>query len=182
MVLSFKRQCVFALLFAFATNCFGDQASFALSDHTADFLYSSALNERLRTDLNWMHHEDDGDLVSLGFYGAGQRGQLQGKLGAKLFWIDTDEGDATGQGIAVGGSLAWSLIDRLKLILSAHYAPSVTSFGDIDSFTQYSGELAYEVLDNANLFIGIRDIEADVDEYGDAELHKGAYVGISLRF
>ena len=53
---------------------------------------------------SWLHHEDNGDVVSFGFLRVGERsagGTVRGGLGARLFYLD--DGDANGFAVGLGG-------------------------------------------------------------------------------
>ena len=151
-----------------------------LSDHTAEMIYSSHMNEQAIGEASWLYDEDDGSLVGLGFYGVGQRDAISGKLGGKLFYTDVD--GPSGHGLAVGGTITFHASENLSVALDLHYAPSVLSFKDVEHLEQWGGRIAYQLMDTANLFIGYRNVEVDIKKVGDIELTKGGYAGLSITF
>ena len=151
-----------------------------LSDHTAEVIYGSEFNNRSVAEASWLYHEDDGHLLGLGFYGKGQNGAISGKLGGKLFYVDVDGPD--GHGLAVGGTLAFHATRQIRLVADLHYSPSVTSFGEVEHLEQASARVVFELMDNASLFIGYRNVDVDIKRIGDVELARGGFGGLSISF
>jgi hypothetical protein len=67
----------------------------------------------------------------------------------------------------------------------AHYfkGPSVVSFGDAESFTEYGVRLSYQITPQANIFVGHQTIETEIKDQGfDITVSKGTLFGVDLRF
>lgn len=157
-----------------------NELQIGLSNHTADVQYASSPEQANGARLSWLHHEDDGDLLGAGIYGHSTQQNIHIAVGGKLFFSDIDS--EQGLGLALGGRLAWSPAPGLNLALQAHYAPSVTSFSDIDGLSEWDLRLTYTVAENIGLFLGYRDVEIDIDQLGNSELHQGGFAGIALHF
>ncbi len=156
----------------------------ALSNHTAELGYSAQNSKDTMSELSWLHHEDEGDLAGIGFYGVGTNKGIQGKVGGKLFYVDIDN-TYSGQGLAIGGALSMKLGNSLCLEGNIHYAPSVTSFKKVEKLEQWGAQLIYEVMQNANVFVGYRNVDVELkDSHNnkEIELHQGGYVGLSIKF
>lgn len=101
-------------------------------------------------------------------------------LGLRGQFID-GEGDSGG-GLGLGGQIDVRLpnYNRVGLFAYGYYGPEVTSFGDVDDFHEYAVSLGYEVLRDAMIYVGYRQLEAD---FGAVEAKEdGAHVGLRLDF
>jgi len=159
---------------------YGESVQLGLSDHSVELRYASQVNEQGKTEASWMHHEDNGDLVGLGFYGTGDHQAFTAKIGGKLFLTDVDGPD--GYGIALGGNVVWHVADKVSLEGGAHYAPDVTAFGDVEHLKEFYVQAAFQLMPSAQVFVGYRDVDVDIEDIGDVELHDGGYAGISVIF
>lgn len=113
----------------------------------------------------------------------GQAGpNLDAGLGARMQYIDAD--NAEGGSLALGGQARLKLLqaDRLRFNASLWYGPDASTFGDFDEYTEFSASVGYEVLHDAELYLGYRQIEVGIDGGPDVDLEDGAHVGIRLQF
>lgn len=103
-------------------------------------------------------------------------------LGARLQYVDADVAD--GGALALGGTLRASLpqATRLGLGASLWYGPDAAAFGDFDEILEWSVTLGYELLRDAELYLGYRGIQVGVDGGGNVDLEDAAHVGIRLQF
>lgn len=103
-------------------------------------------------------------------------------LGARAQFVDADK--AEGGGLTLGGQLRLKLLqaDRLRFNAGIWYGPNASITGDIDEFLEFSASVGYEVLRDAELYVGYRVIEVGIDNGGDADLEDGVHVGIRLQF
>lgn len=107
---------------------------------------------------------------------------LDAGLGARMQFVDAES--AEGGALALGGQVRLKLLqaDRLRFNVSLWYGPDASSFGDFDEFTEFSASVGYEVLRDAELYLGYRQIEVGIDKGPDVDLEDGAHVGIRLQF
>lgn len=107
---------------------------------------------------------------------------LEAGLGARLQYVDADSAD--GGSLALGGQLRLKLLqaDRLRFNAGAWYGPKASTSGDFDEFTELSASVGYEVLRDAELYVGYRSIEVGIDNGPSVDLEDGAHVGIRLQF
>ncbi|MGQ0618797.1 MAG: YfaZ family outer membrane protein [Panacagrimonas sp.] len=103
-------------------------------------------------------------------------------LGARLQYLD-GEGDSGG-GLALGGQVRVKLpqATRVRFNAYAYYGPDASIFGDFDSFLEFSGSVGYEILRDAEFYVGYRVIEVGLDEGPDVDVEDGIHVGIRLDF
>lgn len=108
--------------------------------------------------------------------------KFTGGVGARLQYVSADDED--GGALALGGNLRLKLLqaDRLRFNANLWWGPDPASFGDIDEFLEYGVSIGYELLRDAEVYVGYRKIEVGVDGGGDVDLEDGAHIGIRLQF
>ena len=66
---------------------------------------------------------------------------------------------------------------------SAHYAPSILSFGDSDAVTDIEARVSYRVIRNADVYAGYRYVNTDLDNSSaDINLDEGVMAGMKIFF
>jgi len=108
--------------------------------------------------------------------------QVTAGLGVRLAYIDGENKE--GGAVALGGQVDVRIpgYERIALGAYAYGAPEVTSFGDADSYYDIGVSVGYEVIKDASVYIGWRQVEADVDGGGDIEADDGFHAGLRLNF
>ncbi len=158
----------------------------ALNDEAARLGFGWPLaGEWLQTDAAWLHHDEDGDVVTLGLHAIGDATfseRLEGGIGANAFWADADEGD--GWGLAIGGFFKWGLTreERLSLTAEAHVAPDIFAGGDLEGYLETGARVSYRVLTSAEVFVGYRYIELEPQEGEDIEIDPALNIGFRMEF
>lgn len=165
---------------------------FNLSNHAARVGLSQPLTTTgLEVDGDWLHHQDNGEILSAGLHLVNDanpgRGSLKVGLGAKLFYVNFDRwGLDDGTSVAIGGKFRYTWPDFNRFAIGGHlyYAPSVTSTGDLDSYGEAAIRAEYLVLRNANAYLGLRTIRVGLDRRGDDSktFDSGLHAGIRLDF
>jgi hypothetical protein len=114
--------------------------------------------------------------------GGGPDTSLTGGLGARLQYVSAD--GEHGGALALGGNATLKLLqaNRLRFNASLWYGPDPASFGDIDEYLEYGISVGYEVLRDAELYVGYRAIEVGLDGGPDVDLEDGAHIGVRLQF
>ena len=89
--------------------------------------------------------------------------------------------------IPVGVELAYKIpVDvqvPMKISTAIYYAPKVLSMQDAKNFLEYRVQFEAEVIKNANVFVGYRNIDTDYDRFlGDVNYNKSAYIGFKFSF
>ncbi len=159
------------------------------NDDAARFTYGWELPERkLRVDAGWLHHQDRGDVGHVGLHlvdlASTGPNPLRGGLGGKLFYADSDRRDDSGFAVGLGGFLAYTLPQFNRLTVSGHlyFAPDVLAFSGAEGYQEFEARLSYNVLRQADIYLGARYSEADFGNRGKALIDNGLHVGIQLRF
>jgi len=133
-------------------------------------------------DINYLH-TDGKNMTRIGFSG---QNSLQGVEGLTLaFGL---------KGVLASHFLAFPLmakavyelplidsIPTTSLALSVAYAPSVLTFRDADSYSDFRIEADMEVIANVHLFTGYRNIVTNYDK-GDQTFNNSFYSGLKISF
>ena len=190
-----KSALLAAAAFAFvAGSASAESLNFSLSDDSFRFGLSGPLSRLLSSvdgqyDLGYLQHRGDGNdtyAIHAGALVTGDAGlrDLDVKAGVGLRGVfiggDGDNGGAIAPGIMLDVRLPG--YERLGLIGTAYYAPSVVSFGDIDEYRDLSAVLSYQINRNAAVFAGYRNVRIGVDHGPNATIDNGLYGGIGLTF
>lgn len=151
--------------------------------------YARPLSSRpLQWDLGWLHHTDNGDAIhgSLNVVGKLKEGSapISGGVGLRLAYTNGDASNQTGYGLGLGGfaKYVFPRYDRLSLRGHAYYAPEVLSGNDMEEYQDYALQLAYNVLREADAYVGLRYVSADYEEASSANYSTWAHIGMAFRF
>jgi len=121
------------------------------------------------------------DLRATGDAGA-QGLDLNAGLGLRGYYLGSDFAD--GGALAVAGQFTARLPDynRVGLHGEAFFAPSATSFSDLDEIFEIGVYVDYQVIRNGFVYLGWRSIETEIDDAtgGDVDLNDGAVAGLRL--
>jgi hypothetical protein len=103
-------------------------------------------------------------------------------IGAQLSFFD--ENDLDGSALGLGGYAHVKIpeVPGLGIKAAVHFAPSITSFGDTDMFWRTDIKATYRVIQNADIYVGYRNVRADLNESGDHSLDENAHVGFTVMF
>ncbi len=143
----------------------------------------------LNVDGGWLYHSDNGDVLHVGVHlvdlAASGRDKLEAGLGGRIVYTDGEFSKQSGFGVPIGGFVRFvpQTLDRLSVSGSLYYAPSILSIGDVDNYQEYSIRVSYNVLRQADLYVGARYVRADYKNgVPDARFDSGMHVGMRLRF
>ncbi|MEM8983512.1 MAG: YfaZ family outer membrane protein [Pseudomonadota bacterium] len=142
---------------------------------------------RGRWDAGVLSHQDRGEMVHLGAHlvdEAASETPLTAGLGGRVVWLSPD-GDVDDEfAVAIGGFVRYEFpnANRLSVGANLYYAPDVLGFGDLDEFVELGARVSYNVLRDADVYLGARYIRIDVDPGGEFTLDNGLIVGVQFRF
>lgn len=162
-----------------------------LNDEVARVFFMQKIrNSNLHGNVSLLHEEEGGNILAGGLhvvehYGTG----IFLGLGAQLYAYDADLSanatfDDSGVALGVGGFGRWAFptLSRLGLGGEIYYAPGVLAFNDTESFLEYAVRLEFHALRSADIYLGYRRVEIDIDEFGDVDFEKDAFIGARLTF
>lgn len=120
-------------------------------------------------------------LLVTGDAGAREANVVAG-LGGRFLLLDA--GQVDGGALALGGMVEARLpaFNRLGAVAYAYWAPGASSFGDLDGHFEYALSLDYEVIRNASLYLGYRQVRVDIKDGPTVTADTGFHGGLRLRF
>jgi len=109
-------------------------------------------------------------------------GNLIVGVGGRGYLFDADNSD--GAAIGLGGSLRATMPGFNRLGLGGHlyFAPDILAFSDVEEFFEYGLRADYEVLRNATVYAGFRQVKVQVTGAGDETIDSGFHGGLQLSF
>lgn len=177
------------MLFCLAAQAGADALDLSLNDDAVRLQYErDNVGRGFRVDAGWLHHQDRGDVIHVGFHITGDASSgdapLIGGLGGKIFHIDPDGAAVDATVLGLGGFFRYTFpdYDRFNVYGHAYLAPDILSFGDGDRYQEVELRLSYNVLRNADVFVGARYSNTEFEPAGDLTSDNGLHVGMQLRF
>ncbi len=127
--------------------------------------------------------EDNGEAFYASAITNGQllnHSNIQGGFGGKVYYFATDQGDDF-QSLLFGGVLRLTIpeVEGLSAEAGMFYGPGVTTSGDPDNVKDFSLKVRYQAFENASVYVGFRDIQANYDG-NDFSFEDGLHLGFSL--
>lgn len=175
--------------FASVASANNDVGSLDINDDAARIFYAHPIGDRkIRLDGAWLHHQDRGDVLGVGFHVTGNAATasrpINAGLGVRAEFFSADKSNADGQALAVGAFFDGKLptYDRIGFGGYLYFAPDVLAFGDAEQFTAVSLYGSYSILRNAELYLGVRNVKADFEGFPDVTFDTGLHIGILLNF
>lgn len=177
---------------------------------SADYAEANVNNEAARLAYGWTSVREEGEvqlegavliaedendndvkLASFGLAVIGDAGakewNLRAGLGARLYagQFDQPADDLSGFGLGLGGefSLRFPQMNRLGVSGRFYYAPDILAFNDVSEIIDFAVRIEYEVLRNANLYLGARVVRAEEDNSGSSvDIDRGLNIGLRINF
>ncbi|HEX5314339.1 MAG TPA: YfaZ family outer membrane protein [Gammaproteobacteria bacterium] len=189
-----RRHCmmwVAALAFAPAwALAEGSGLDFNVNAHAVRAAYDSEVTlSGLDFSIEALHNSDNGNVadVGLGLRSNANPGAspVTALIGVKALWVDPSySGVSAGYGLALGGGVQFSLpsYNRIAFGAALYWAPSVTSFSNLDHFIEEEARAGYRVLPNGTVYLGYRHMTAAFTNTDDLVIDNGFNVGMALRF
>ena len=146
-------------------------------------LEAAQRENRFNVSAGFLTTEDKGNLFNLGMFTTGKLNgvdNIYGGLGVRLYYADLENAEDT-ESLALGGFLDIGLpIPELSVTTHLFYAPSITTTRNYESLIDFSARVNYKVFENAEVFVGLRDIEVADENSNDLTINDGLFVGFEL--
>ncbi|HVA54363.1 MAG TPA: YfaZ family outer membrane protein [Gammaproteobacteria bacterium] len=180
------------LFLALAATAFAVQADnldINLGSNAASVNFSTSLTSTgLEGDLGYLHHTDQVDIGSAGLMVVGDSNPVGSPfifaVGGKLFFISPKQNIGNGTVLGLGGrfNYTWPSYNRFTIGGELYYAPKIVSFNNADRYLQYGVNAGYEILRNAELYVGYRHISVAFTGTSTLTLDSTFMVGLNLSF
>lgn len=103
-------------------------------------------------------------------------------IGPKAYLGQTKTEEYLTFGIAGLINYRLSSINRLILSGSGYFSPSIISFMDANQMWEFEVRAAYEIIPSANIYVGYRKIEVDVNIPGERTVDDEFHFGFKMAF
>ncbi|WP_303290665.1 YfaZ family outer membrane protein [Marinobacter sp. SS5-14b] len=144
--------------------------------------------EELQLGAGYTYREGSRHIGNVDFHAQGRTalGNLPTTAGIGMRGIAWDDDQVDGGAIGLGGFATVNIPDVPGLSFGGnlHYAPSILSFGDSDDMTSLELRGSYRVIRNAEVFLGYRYLNTELDFAGnpDINLDEGVLAGMKIFF
>ena len=146
-------------------------------------------NRNVLIDGSWLYRRGKANIFSVGGYltgkAAGGNRPLTAGVGTRFYYMHYDAGPSQdSSNLSLGGFVRYQFptLDRLGVGANLFYAPSVLSFGDSDDFYEVGTWVGYQIIRDAEVYLGWRRIGSDLDQGGDTVVDTGVHIGLRARF
>ncbi|HEY4126874.1 MAG TPA: YfaZ family outer membrane protein [Gammaproteobacteria bacterium] len=172
-------------------------ASAAQASNTLDFnLASNAVAADFSTSLTdtgvegslgFLHHTDRVDLFDAGLDVVGNASPVGSPLifgvGGKFFYINPKDKD-NGEALAIGAHFryTWPYFNRFAIAGELYYAPNIVAFQSADRFWEGRLTANYQILRNADAYVGYRYVSASFNSGPSTTLDSSVILGINVTF
>ncbi|WP_370979895.1 YfaZ family outer membrane protein [Agaribacterium sp. ZY112] len=142
-------------------------------------------SNNIRYSAETLITEDQGYVVDAGMWTYGDIGSnkaIQGGLGGKIYYGDTDNDAITA--LALGGTINIAIpgVDGLSISSDLFFAPSITVNNDFKNLSDFNLRVNWALFENAAIYGGLRQLEADYKHSGSHEFDEGLHAGIKMSF
>jgi YfaZ precursor len=188
-MMRFLRLSLFLALVSAAFATSAANIDFNLASNAAAVDFTTNLTETgLEGDLGYLHHTGKVDIADAGLDLTGNASPVGSPLifgvGAKAFFISPKTVNENGLAVGVGAHFryTWPTYNRFAIGGELYYAPNIVSFRNTDRYLQAGVRAAYQVLRNADVYVGYRYITAAFGGGSSITLDSSLMVGMSLTF
>lgn len=151
-----------------------------LSNELAQVSYSQSYNQQAKLQGSYLHadtNEHKSTVLGLGVLTSQNNGDLQPRLGAKLFLVDGEGPSNSGYGLALTAGADFSLMPKWFLSAGAAYAPKIIMGGDFDGYYEIAARCGYQLIENGEVYLGFQKHQTSSPSYG---VYDGLVVGVKF--
>lgn len=184
-----KRASLLAALLAAAFTVHADNLDINLGSNAAYIDYSTAMTgSGLYGDLGYLHHTDQVDMGQAGLELVGNASPVGSPVifgvGGKLFYVSPKQLNENGTVVGLGGhvNFTWPTYNRFVIGGELYYAPSIVSFNKADRFLEFGVHAGYEILRNAQVYVGYRHVGAAFTGTSTVTLDSTIMAGLNITF
>lgn len=175
------------LLSVSAQSFAGGSIDLSLANDSARLEYDATkVGSGLHVSASIMHHENDGELISLGMHVVDVRqpnSPLYIGVGGRLFGFQNSYVD--GAALGVGGFFRYQItqVPGLSTAGYVYYAPSVVSYDETESVLDADIRLQYGLLPTARVYMGYRHSSFKLEGINkEIMLEEGIHFGLKVDF
>ena len=115
-----------------------------------------------------------------------EKANVTAGLGGRITLLDfrPTGGPFNGGALALGGQVEARLpaFNRIGVLGYVYGAPKASAFGDLTGYLEYAIDGDYQVLRNASIYGGYRELRMNVTNHGSVVVDTGLHLGLRLNF
>ncbi len=179
------RSIVFALLAAASFSAAAGSVDLNLSNHSIEAKFYANAGAADWT-FGGLYNRDTKDrALNVGLLATGDtaigNSRFEGGLGGKLYSVTVGNSDVLA--LALGGQVRWFPGNgSFALGTYVFYAPHVVTLLDGQQFFDVGVRAEVEVIRNSFVYVGYRQVQAELDNNVKVNVDKGAFVGMQIKF
>jgi len=179
------RLIVFALLAAASFSAAAGSVDLNLSNHSIEAKFYANAGAADWT-FGGLYNRDTRDrALNVGLLATGDsaigNSRFEGGLGGKIYSVTVGSGDLVA--LALGGQVRWFPGNgSFALATYVFYAPHVVTVLDGQRFFDIGVRAEVELIRNSFLYVGYRQVQAELDNQVKLNVDKGAFVGMQIKF
>lgn len=139
---------------------------------------------RLSLSVGGLYHEKNTattTLAMVGLHTQEDTATYSVGVGGKGYWLNSKGVSGLALGLGAQGSLSIPQIPQVRVGGHFYYAPRVISFGDVDGISDLEVRGYYQLLKDADVYLGYRKLGVDVGS-SSGDLESGFNVGFVMHF
>ena len=179
------RLIVFALLAAASFSAAAGSVDLNLSNHSIEAKFYANAGAADWT-FGGLYNRDTRDrALNVGLLATGDsaigNSRFEGGLGGKVYSVTVGNADVLA--LALGGQVRW-FPGNGSFALGAYvfYAPHVVTLLDGQRFFDVGVRAEVELIRNSFLYVGYRQVQAELDNQVKLNVDKGAFIGMQIKF
>jgi len=179
------RLIFFALLAAASFSAAAGSVDLNLSNHSIEAKFYANAGAADWT-FGGLYNRDSRDrALNVGLLATGDsaigNSRFEGGLGGKVYSVTVGNADVLA--LALGGQARW-FPGNGSFALGAYvfYAPHVVTLLDGQRFFDVGVRAEVELIRNSFLYVGYRQVQAELDNQAKLNVDKGAFVGMQIKF
>jgi hypothetical protein len=179
------RLIVFALLAAASFSAAAGSVDLNLSNHSIEAKFYANAGAADWT-FGGLYNRDTRDrALNVGLLATGDsaigNSRFEGGLGGKVYSVTVGNADVLA--LALGGQVRWFPGNgSFALGAYAFYAPHVVTLLDGQRFFDVGVRAEVELIRNSFLYVGYRQVQAELDNQVKLDVDKGAFIGMQIKF
>jgi len=186
------RSFVSISLLAFSSATFADAVDFNLRDSSAQFQYKAAMGGsnlgKAEFDMGVIYNQNSNLLGEAGILvkddvGGNAPGVSVG-VGLKALTARIATVNTNASALAMGGFVRFSppAERRLGFVGQLYFSPNIITFGGANRYIETGVRVEYEVIPQALVYLGYRDVSFSLNNRGDTTFDSGMNIGVRMSF
>lgn len=186
------RGLVSVSLLAISAGAFADAVDFNLRDTSAQFQYKAAMGGsnlgKAEFDMGVLYNQNNNLLGEAGLLVkddvGGNAPGLSVGVGLKVLAARIATVKSNASALALGGMVRYSppVERRLGFVGQIYLSPNITTFGSANRFLETGVRVEYEVIPQATVYLGYRNVSFDLKNGPTNTFDSGAMIGVRMSF